>query len=272
MKKLLALILSLVCIFALAFTACTDDSDGNSGDPNNNEQTGGNDENGDNGGNEQTGGNQGNEDDEQHKHIFKTTWSYDGQNHWHEATCHPNEKKDVAPHTYVNGKCSECKREELYDVGDMLPDFTVETFGGDNFSSADARGKVLVINFWYVNCGPCVDEIPKMEKIVSENYSDEVTVIALHSSGPAHAGDLAVAPTFINNKGWSNYGMIFGKDNGNEDLYKVCGGDGNYPLTVILNSEGEITFIKEGYLIYLDVQTMQNVDFFTPALEAALGR
>ncbi len=35
---------------------------------------------------------------------------------------------------------------------------------GSPVSSADFSGKVLVVNFWYATCGPCIIEAPRLEQ------------------------------------------------------------------------------------------------------------
>lgn len=43
---------------------------------------------------------------------------------------------------------------------------------GESVSSDDYRGGVLVVNFWYAACGPCIVEAPLLEK-VWQNYRDQ---------------------------------------------------------------------------------------------------
>ena len=35
---------------------------------------------------------------------------------------------------------------------------------GAAVSSADYTGTVLVVNFWYATCGPCIIEAPRLER------------------------------------------------------------------------------------------------------------
>ncbi|OAN40933.1 alkyl hydroperoxide reductase [Microbacterium sp. H83] len=42
----------------------------------------------------------------------------------------------------------------------------------ENVSSDDYRGGVLVVNFWYAACGPCIVEAPFLEQ-VWQDYRDE---------------------------------------------------------------------------------------------------
>lgn len=47
--------------------------------------------------------------------------------------------------------------------GDRLaPDFELRTRDGSTWRLRDHRGKVVVLNFWTVTCGPCVEEMPSV--------------------------------------------------------------------------------------------------------------
>lgn len=278
MKKFLALILSLLCVFALAFTACEDlninlNINGGTGDTNDsieNNQSGTNDDADDG---------TGDEDTTEHTCVYNLgSWANDSQNHWHASLCseHPDNKRDEAPHNYVNGKCTVCKRAELYRVGDKLPDFEVETYESSykegTFSSADARGKVLVINFWYVNCGICVDEMPEIEE-VKNKFGDDVVVLGLHiadSDQPYAQSYIDSTASAHNKTPWSNYEIIFGKDLDSR-LFNICGGTA-CPYTVILNGEGVITAILNGNMFPFDLNTFETGDMLTPAIEEAMSK
>ena len=43
---------------------------------------------------------------------------------------------------------------------------------GERVSSDDYRGGVLVVNFWYAACGPCIVEAPMLEEVWQE-YQDQ---------------------------------------------------------------------------------------------------
>ncbi len=56
------------------------------------------------------------------------------------------------------------------------PDFTLEDTEGNKHTLSDYKGKVVLINFWSINCPPCRAEIPYLMKLYDE-YKDEELVI-----------------------------------------------------------------------------------------------
>lgn len=55
------------------------------------------------------------------------------------------------------------------------PEFTIPTFAGGNFSLAEQRGKVVIVNFWASWCVPCRQEAPVLESTWRE-YKDRGVV------------------------------------------------------------------------------------------------
>ena len=45
---------------------------------------------------------------------------------------------------------------------------------------ADAAGKAVLIDAWGINCGPCLESLPEIEKI-SKRYKDRMVVFGAHS-------------------------------------------------------------------------------------------
>lgn len=136
---------------------------------------------------------------------------------------------------------------EGYNIGEKCPDFEVLAYttagnpDNDTFSSADARGKVLVINFWYINCGGCVAELPHFNEVQQE-YSEDVQIIAVH----AHSIDTGLdKQENIEKLGFKDFQITFVQDTEELNLYAHLGGDG-FPTTVILDKEGIVRSVNVG--------------------------
>jgi peroxiredoxin len=63
-------------------------------------------------------------------------------------------------------------KSTLVKVGDNAPDFTCQTLSGDEFSLSMQKGKVVLVNFFATWCGPCLAELPHVEKEVFRKYGD----------------------------------------------------------------------------------------------------
>ncbi|HEV2314865.1 MAG TPA: TlpA disulfide reductase family protein [Candidatus Acidoferrales bacterium] len=63
------------------------------------------------------------------------------------------------------------------EIGSRLPDFSVEDLQGRRISSADLRGKVVLIDFWATWCQPCKKEMPGYQKLLDRYGSRGFVVI-----------------------------------------------------------------------------------------------
>ena len=55
----------------------------------------------------------------------------------------------------------------------------LQMIDGSVKSFSDYKGKLLVINFWYINCGPCIIEMPYLNDLVNEYQNEDVQFLAL---------------------------------------------------------------------------------------------
>ncbi len=51
------------------------------------------------------------------------------------------------------------------EIGSRLPEFSLNDLQGRQISSADLRGKVVLIDFWATWCEPCKREMPGYQKL-----------------------------------------------------------------------------------------------------------
>lgn len=51
-------------------------------------------------------------------------------------------------------------------------------FDDKTYGEKELSGKIVVMNFWYSKCLPCIKEIPELNKIVAE-YKDNKNIVFL---------------------------------------------------------------------------------------------
>ena len=65
------------------------------------------------------------------------------------------------------------------EIGSRLPDFTVKDLQGQTISSADLRGKVVLVDFWATWCQPCKKEMPGYQRLLDRYGSRGFAVLGL---------------------------------------------------------------------------------------------
>ncbi|HEY3837594.1 MAG TPA: TlpA disulfide reductase family protein [Bryobacteraceae bacterium] len=69
--------------------------------------------------------------------------------------------------------------ENVVQVGDRAPDFSIKADNGRTYTKADFGGKLLILNFWATWCPPCREELPSLDALQRTLGSKGLVVLAV---------------------------------------------------------------------------------------------
>ena len=113
---------------------------------------------------------------------------------------------------------------------DPAPEFKLPTFDGKPIALNDAKGKVVLLNFWATWCGPCRAEIPGLIEL-QKKYPDKLQVIGL-----AVDVDSAEEVKQYAAKVGMNYPVVIAS----ADVRTSYGGIPALPTTFVLDTQGRV--------------------------------
>lgn len=73
-------------------------------------------------------------------------------------------------------------QNENVNIGKEAFPFLVTDIFGNTYSLEKLKGKVIVINFWFVECKPCVMEIPELNDLVDKYKGKDVVFLGFATS------------------------------------------------------------------------------------------
>ena len=124
-------------------------------------------------------------------------------------------------------------------VGNICFSYEMPVYGSDEtVSLEDTRGKVTLVNFWGTWCTPCVAELINEFPLITEEYGDQVAIIAVHTYDE-YGKDV---PAFIA-ENFSHLPAIFCRDGEGDAYYKMLGGSQDWPRTLVVDENGMIVAV-----------------------------
>ncbi|WP_316829415.1 TlpA disulfide reductase family protein [Pedobacter aquatilis] len=126
------------------------------------------------------------------------------------------------------------RQSDSFIAGEKFNGFKTSDMNGNKFDLKNPTGKVIVLNFWFINCPPCKAEIPELNELTEAYKDQDVIFLAIALDEKYLLKDFLKTLPF-------KYNIV---DNGRfiADKYKVKG----YPTHVVIDKTGTIKFSTLG--------------------------
>ena len=127
------------------------------------------------------------------------------------------------------------KESRFFKTGGNFSHFKTNDINGNKINTKNLAGKIIVLNFWFINCPPCVMEMPELTKLSDAYKSDSsIVFIAIALDKEAELKE------FLKNSDFG-YTII---DNGRFITQRY--GITSYPTNVIVDQKGKVYFHSSG--------------------------
>ena len=156
----------------------------------------------------------------------------------------------------ADAKVEDSKQAESDKEDKKFPEFTAKTVSGEDISSDLFKdSKLTVVNVWGSWCGPCVQEIPELQKLYESMKDKDVNVIGLAQD----AGTDLDAVKEIIDKNKVTYQNIVPEGATEDFVMSIMA----FPTTFFVDSDRNIVGVIQGN---------RNLEAFTAAVEGVLEK
>lgn len=138
------------------------------------------------------------------------------------------------------------------DAPRPAPDISFSSRDGEALRLADFHGRTVLVNLWATWCGPCVEEMPSLDRLQAK-LGDDVTILAISED---RRGAAAVDP-FVAKHGLKALATYLDPDAKATHAFGVDG----LPTSFLIDRDGRIVGWLQG-----------GADWDTPAMIALLRR
>lgn len=142
------------------------------------------------------------------------------------------------------------------EVGTPMPEYAALNLDGSKFDLAAKRDKVVLLNVWATWCGPCIYEIPELQKL-HDQYAPrglEVIGVSVDESGAESVR------SFVAEQKKMAYPIVLDAEGKIANLLQTT----VLPTSVLVDHKGRIVWKKYGAILEGDEELKK-------AIEAAVG-
>lgn len=125
----------------------------------------------------------------------------------------------------------------LLPINTIAPAWDLATLQGDSLSLADLKGKLVLIDFFYKSCYPCMLALPVLQSLHTKYKEKGLVVVGID---PIDKKDENF-PAFLSKKGVTYRVLLEGKNVAKS--YKVSG----YPTVYLIDRDGRIIHTNVGF-------------------------
>jgi thiol-disulfide isomerase/thioredoxin len=123
------------------------------------------------------------------------------------------------------------------DTPRPAPELAFTSRDGTPLRLADFRGRVVLVNLWATWCGPCVREMPSLDRLQAQ-FGDRLLVLAISEDrGGAHVVD-----PFLEKLALAHLAIFLDASSAAQQAFKVRG----LPTSFLINRDGRILGSLEG--------------------------
>ena len=174
----------------------------------------------------------------------KTKWGTEYWEYGFESSHSSNDLDSII--SDVSTRYSQ-KEEQIYvakkmgqnDLGSTYPAFTAKSVDDVIYESKNLRGKYVALDFFYQSCLPCIKAIPEWIQLRNEIDTSQLLKLGID---PLPKDSVQMKKFMERYK--INYDVIVGYT---ASKLKETVGHTGYPFTVLINPEGKIDYIVDGY-------------------------
>ncbi|WP_289043322.1 TlpA disulfide reductase family protein [uncultured Olleya sp.] len=141
--------------------------------------------------------------------------------------------------------------EAEFIKGEKALDFIATDLNSNRFKLSDLKGQVVVLNFWFTKCGPCIKEMPELNNLAEDFKNKKVKFLAITFNSKEVVKQFLQDTTF-------DFDIA---PNANDVITMY--GVQSYPTSIVVDKNGNIVTKEVGYRTNIK-------SVLTKAIDAAL--
>lgn len=113
--------------------------------------------------------------------VYYTTRTYvDTTNNQYYYILHKRSQEELdAENKALKERFNNDKKNRSKLKGSTIDNLTMTDMQGNTYTAEQLRGKVVIIDFWFVTCAACIKEMPDLNKIKEDFGTDEVAYFGI---------------------------------------------------------------------------------------------